>query len=460
MLKFAILLFNTLALLIYQFLFSDGITVTQKVPASVKAGSEFTIEITVNKGTSGGFAKLQEELPAGFTAVEDNNNGASFSFSNQIVKFIWMTLPNDKEFKISYKVKVAASVSGDQSIGGKLSYVVDNVKQVAEIAPSTIGITGGTPGEIATTETPKTETPTTETPTTETPTTEVAKTETPTTSTVTATTGEPGSVSCVRKVPGKVSGEFTVEITINKGNLTGFAKLMEVLPTGFTALANESAGASFSFADQKVRFIWVSMPAQPEMKISYKVTVAPSVIEDQIIDGVFSYIENDETKKFVLPTSTVSIGKEAATQPIASTEVKTNEAKNLASIPKESKVKEPKIKKVKESKSTASSFSATSIPSANVKLHYRVQIIALQKRNRSTEYIANLYKINETVMKEPEGGFRKYTVGTHNEYKEARDARETFKPKGVIAPFVTAYNRGRRITVQEALMVSSQKWYR
>ena len=61
---------------------------------------------------------------------------------------------------------------------------------------------------------------------------------------------------------------------------------------------------------------------------------------------------------------------------------------------------------------------------------------------------------------EPGGGFRKYVVGSHDEYKAARDARETFKPKGVVAPFVTAYNRGRRITVQEALMVSSQKWYR
>jgi hypothetical protein len=57
-------------------------------------------------------------------------------------------------------------------------------------------------------------------------------------------------------------------------------------------------------------------------------------------------------------------------------------------------------------------------------------------------------------------GFTKYTVGAHNEYKEARDAREDLRNKGVVAPFVTAYNSGKRITVQEALMITTQKWYR
>ena len=472
MLKFAILLFNTLALLMYQFLFSDGITVTQKVPSSGKAGSEFTVEITVNKGTSGGFAKLQEELPAGFTAVEENNNGASFSFNNQVVKFIWMTLPNDKEFKISYKVKVAPTASGDQNIAGKLSYVVDNVKQVAEIAPATISISAGD-GAVAT---EPTNTQTTTTEPTNTTTTEPTNTQT--TTAMTTTTAEPGNVNCSRKVPTGVAGEFTAEITISKGNLTGFAKLMEVLPTGFTASAGESGGASFSFADQKVRFIWVSMPPAPEIKISYKVTVAPGIIEDQIIDGVFSYIESDETKKFVLPTSTVTMSKDGGTVATTTTEptntqttteptntqttTTTTEPKTytVANGNKEPKVKEPKVKKVKEKKSSSQSYSATNLPSSNVKLHYSVQVIALQKKRRSTSYIANLYKINEPVRPDDGGGFYKYIVGEHDEYKAARDARETFKPKGVIAPFVTAYNRGRRITVQEALMVSSQKWYR
>ena len=109
MLKYVALLFNTLALLIYQFFFADGITVTQNVPSKAKPDTEFTVELTINKGTIGGFAKLQQELPEGFTAVQDENNGASFTFTNQAVKFIWMSLPSDKEFKIKARVNFATA---------------------------------------------------------------------------------------------------------------------------------------------------------------------------------------------------------------------------------------------------------------------------------------------------------------------------------------------------------------
>ncbi len=441
MLKFAILLFNTFALLIYQFLFTEGVTVTQSVPKSAKAESEFTVELTIKKGATVGFAKLQQELPAGFSAVEDKNNGASFTFSNQMVKFIWMSLPNDPEFKVSYKVKVAAGTSGDQTIAGKFSYVTDNAKQTTEIEPAIVTIGDGgdasASSETPKTETPKTETTTTEATTTETPTTETSTTET-TTTTKTPVSTESSPFTCVRKVPGSASGEFTVEITVNKANLTGFAKLIEVLPSGFTATAVESSGASFSFADQKVRYIWVSLPTQPEFTISYKVKPG-SASGDQIIDGVFSYIENDETKKFVLQTSTITISGGGDETPLA--------------------VKEEPVKE----ETTEKTLTATSIPSPQGSIIYHVQILALRNAKTASE-VADLYNISSaSINPVMEEGFRKYLVGSHGEYKEARNAREPFKSKALAlktSPFVTAYNKGKRITVQEALMISNQKWYR
>ena len=410
MLKFAILLFNTLALLIYQFLFTEGVTVTQIVPSSAKPESEFTVELTIKKGATVGFAKLQQELPAGFTAVEDKNNGASFSFSSQTVKFIWMSLPNDAEFKVTYKVKVAAGISGDQVIAGKFSYVTDNAKQSYDIAPATIAI--GEEGAVASNETQTTE---------------------PTTPVKTTTSADASPFSCVRTAPSSAAGEFTVELTVKKGNLSGFAKLMETLPYGFTATALESAGASFSFADQKVRYIWVSLPTTPEFKISYKVTVA-NVTGDQIIDGMFSYIENDQTQKYPVATSTITIGGEGTVAKVDNT--------------------------VKENTTVDNTIKATNIAPPQGNIIYHVQILALHKA-KSASTVARLYSLSaSSINPVMEEGFRKYLVGSHNEYKDARDARETFKPKGVIAPFVTAYNKGRRITVQDALMASSQKWYR
>ncbi len=472
MLKYVALLFNTLALLIYQFFFADGITVTQNVPSKAKPDTEFTVELTINKGTVGGFAKIQQELPEGFTAVQDENNGASFTFTNQAVKFIWMSLPSDKEFKIKYKVKVAPGISGDKTIAGKFSYVSDNVKQSIDIAPSTITIGDKASAPIAT----NTNTVTTTEPVTTNTNTLVTTTEpiTTNTNTVTATepattnttatypvktpttNSEPSSVTCVRTAPSNINGEFTVKIAVNKGNVTGFAKLMETLPAGFTATAGESQGASFSFdgTTKKVKFVWVSMPSQTEFKISYKVAVTSGISGSQDIDGVFSYIENDETKKYVLPTSTITISS-GAIATTNTTNTATTDPLNTTNT-----TTDPVNTNTTATTVTTNIVSATNtIPAVQGNINYKVQIMALNKAVDASS-LASRYNINSTVNTEMADGFTKYTVGSHSDYKAARDAREELRNKGVTGPFVTAYNSGKRITVQEALMITSQKWYR
>ena len=480
MLKYVALLFNTLALLIYQFFFADGITVTQNVPSKVKPDTEFTVELTINKGTVGGFAKLQQELPEGFTAVQDENNGASFTFTNQAVKFIWMSLPSDKEFKIKYKVKVAAGINGDKIIAGKFSYVSDNVKQSIDIAPSTIMVGEKASEPVVTNTTTTTEPVTTSTVTTTEPvttntvtTTEPVVTNTTTTTepvTTNTTTTEPSSVTCVRTVPSNISSEFTVEIAVNKGNVTGFAKLMETLPAGFTATAGESQGASFSFdgTTQKVKFVWVSMPSQTEFRITYKVAVTSGISGSQNIDGVFSYIENDETKKYVLQTSTITMGSAAiattntTTDPvntnITNTTNTTTDPVNTNTTNTTNTTTDPV--NTTSTNTTNNTISATNtIPAVQGNVNYKVQIMALYKAVDASS-LSSRYNINASVNTEMADGYTKYTVGSHSDYKAARDAREEIRNKGVAGPFVTAYNSGKRITVQEALMITSQKWHR
>lgn len=455
MLKYAALLFNTIALLIYQFFFAEGITVTQNVPSSAKPDSEFTVELIINKGTIGGFAKLQQDLPEGFTAIQDDNNGASFTFTNQSVKFIWMSLPNDKEFKIKYKVKVAGGISGEKVIAGKFSYVSDNVKQSIEIAPAKI-IIGDASQPIATT--PTTTEPTTTTAVTPATTTEPTTTTEPvaTTPTTTAASGsEASSLTCIRTIPANATDNFTVEIVINKGNVSGFAKLLETLPAGFTATAGETQGSSFSFADQKVKFVWVSMPSQTEFKISYKVSVAAGISGTHTIDGVFSYIENDETKKYTLPAGSILISPGSTPVTATTTEPTTT------TEPATTAITEPVTTTTTSATTTTTdkSIAATTIPAPEGNVNYRVQIMALHNAVDANS-LATRYNINMKVNTEMTEGFTKYTVGSHNEYKEARDAREDIRNKGVAGPFVTAYSSGKRITVQEALMITSQKWFR
>ncbi len=501
MLKIAALLFNTFALLIYQLFFADVVTITPNIPTTSKCETEFIVELTINKGASGGFAKLQQELPVGFTAIEDKNNGASFTFSNQSVKLIWMALPADKEFKVSYKVSVAAGTTGDKIIAGKFSFVADNVKQTVPIAPATITVTCPGSQPAVATNTPTTPvTPPAPTPPIAPP--PIAPPVSPPTTPVTPPASIPGIITdasgaeiiihCIRTTPenAKSPSEFPVEVTITKGNLNGFAKYTESLPVGFSVTVIEAKGAAFSFVDQKAKFVWGTLPSEKEFKISYKITVAPNVNADQVIEGSFAFLNpvTQQTNKVIPQPASIKTGaSEITSQPIASGTTPTTPVKPTAtpavtptavtSAPAEptttasntkpttaptpvaptTTASTTKPKNEKPAK-VAKELSASSIPSPQGKAYYKVQILALH-RQKTEAVVASLFNITETIEPEMEEGFRKYRVGTHNEYKEARDHREQI-PKAVIAPFVVAFNSGKHITVQEALMITSQKWFR
>ena len=104
-------------------------------------------------------------------------------------------------------------------------------------------------------------------------------------------------------VPG---GSFTMEVDVAKGDVSGFAKLQQLLPPGFTAEAGESANATFSFKDQKVKFLWMALP-NGDFKVTYKINIDASLSGNQIIEGTFAYIQDNETEKFIIPKDIISI---------------------------------------------------------------------------------------------------------------------------------------------------------
>jgi hypothetical protein len=419
MLKIGALLFNSIALLLYQLFFSDTVTITPTIPSSAKVGTEFTVEMIIDKGSTSGFAKFQQDLPAGFTAMEGESDGGAFTFINQSVKILWMTLPSASSLKITYKVKVSANALGTHNLTGKFAYSSDNVGQTVELPPTAIVIDDGTsPPDDALTQ----------------------KTAAPSEPVQPVTT-----VNCSRKLPDNIlsDSEFLVDVIVNKGDLTGFAKLVETLPQGFTAMEVESEGAIFSFEEQKVSYVWSSMPTQQEFKISYRVKIDPSVEGEKLIEGVFSFIQNDQTNTYSIAPGTVKVVASKPSEPIA--------------VSKKAAVK-PSVAKSKALKD----MSANSIPAAQSdgKMHYKVQILAL-KRVKSIEKIATHFKLAEPISLEMAEGFTKYTVGSYDEYSLAHDARDNYTNQNNIkGSFVTAYNGGKRITIQEALMITNQKWYK
>ena len=441
MIKPLIIFFNTVAVFLFSFLFGDSpVTVSGDFPKNVKPGTEFTAEIKINKGAIGGFAKLQIDVPQGFTVKDLDSKSGNFSFATNIAKIIWTSMPSDPEFTVKLTFMADASVSGAKSITSKFSYINNNNKEVAEMSPVEITVGEGT-SETSVTSTQKIEETTTTTQT-------VSETQT---TTPVSSSGEPNSnIFCSRTITnGANANEYDVEVKIKKGAVKGFAKFQEVLPVGFDAKSGKLNGSSFSVSDGKIKFVWVALPAEEELIISYILEKSESALPDSKLEnGEFSYLENDQSKKSKLQVD--AIGNIASTN-VAANETAVQTQKVATETVKTESTAEPIKTEQKESSS--------SVAKKQGNVMYNVQIGAFKNAIQS-DVLSKKFNISETIRSEMTQGFNKFMVGDFSEYKQARSHRETVKQKGCNSAFVVAYNGAKRITVQEALMITSQKWFK
>ncbi|MCF8335595.1 MAG: hypothetical protein K9H65_03235 [Bacteroidales bacterium] len=95
----------------------------RQVPYQVEGSKEYKVNLLVNKGEKEKFAKIQEEIPEGYQAVEEEGEGAIFTFKNQTAKFLWMNLPSERIFVISYKLVPENNQRGSPDIEGNFSYI-------------------------------------------------------------------------------------------------------------------------------------------------------------------------------------------------------------------------------------------------------------------------------------------------------------------------------------------------
>jgi len=64
------------------------------------------VNLLVNKGNLNKFGKVEEQIPPGFTPESITSKNAIFVFNNnsRTVKFMWMNLPEESQFVVSYKL--------------------------------------------------------------------------------------------------------------------------------------------------------------------------------------------------------------------------------------------------------------------------------------------------------------------------------------------------------------------
>ena len=474
-----VVLVNLIGLfLIDAFLLAD-IKVTHELPETMHPGTETKVTVTIEKGTLSGFAKLQLDLPPGLSATAIETKGASFTFSDGKAKFIWMSLPASPSFKVSYNLIADPQAAGALQVDGRLSYIEDNERRTFEIAPRVVDLGQASANNTASEQPPsghvgdEVVSAASAAPAMVAPEASVAvpvpapsiaasvPDPMPVAAVASPVVVQSGSVTSKRTVTLITEYEMLVEVVVDKGDLRGFGKLQESIPAGFTALEKNSDESIFTAQDRIVKFVWLNLPAKNELTVVYKLRSNERVEGDHSISGEFGYLQNDETRKHSIAATTFSIGPNALAVQNNGTTTKVDTGLNTAQITPPVKVDTTPVTVPKPApeKPVTAEKPRTTIPAPETGVTYKVQITAAHKEVGSS-YFANRHRYTDPFSIERHEGWIKYVTGRFNEYKQARDQRESFIRAGhdFPGPFVTAYNNGERITVQEALMISRQQW--
>ena len=402
MFKFLAFTINIFSLIIFNFLLED-VTVDQSIPDRVEEGNEFLVTVSIDKSTIEGYAKYQVLLPKGVKAEAVESGVAKFNFEDNKAKFVWMTLPTERTFEISYKVIVTDSLLKEIPIGGTFSYLDENQRMTIDV-PSRIVKMGKE--VIFIPEVPEAE------------------------------------VSVVRSFKNIKGHQYRVSFNINYENVTGFAKIQDLIPMGSDVTPDVASDAVFSTLKTKVKFVWMNFPEdQTNIKVSYLIDLENATskkISD--ITGEFAFIHDGESRKIQIENpSTIELA-DIETPAIA-------EVTPEVEIPVEA-VQEETI-----------DIPVTSTPSPENGIMYKVQIMAAHKSVNVDSFFEKTFKFSGNVIMDSHDGWFKYITGEFDQYKGARDLRNNYKANYKFpGPFVVAYNDGERITVQEALMITNQKW--
>jgi hypothetical protein len=420
----------------------EDIEISHNIPDYLVSGSTYEIDVTINKRNIEGFAKFQMEVPDGINVKSIEVSNSSFTFSEGVIKNIWMSIPTESEIHLSYKFEVGANYQGTGTIIAQFVYIKDNERYSMEMNDHnvTIGSEGGVEQVI----------------------------------TASDATFVPELIKGHRSIRVISPTEFEVKLRIDKDGLEGFAKVQDILPDGFTAQLLISGGSVFSVVEDKIKFIWFNVPTSDQLEVSYLLKTKKALRPGTVLKGTFNFIYKDDARFIDLPEEELLLeeGNELLVEEIQPEveEVVVAPVVVVAAVEVETRVDDEVVEEVVEEVAieeevveetvTASVVEETivEIPDPQTGIFYRVQLAA-SKKNVKVTYFKNKFKFRGEIYLESHAGWYKYTTGNYDKYVKARNRREEIKSGYQFrGPFVTAYNAGERITVQEALLISKQKW--
>jgi len=442
MLKSVFVSINLLGIFFISMLNIGKVEISHTSDSKISAGSQTEVTITINKENFSGPGRLKLDfgLADGLIPFENVNDGASFTFSNKEALYIWYSIPSNETITIKYLISADANTLGNKKITGTFSYLDENERKQISIPDLYIEIVEE---KLLT---------------------------------------DNNSINCKRTIEA-IDNYFVVRIHTNKQQQKGFARIKDNLPEGFTAQSIETAGAVFKNIDNSAKFLWSELPSSLEsFTVSYKLIPPINYTSNFELKGFLSaefLITENQNMTIDIPATkynyetTNDITQQDAYSPDSTENSRTDIVNELNDgEEKNNDLKEEIVEQVNQlnqsnsnseedeislETSTENKIEIDNSNATQTTISYKVQLLAAHKIT-SKKYFKEKHQFNDVFNIENHEGWVKYTTGEYNEYKRARDKRETLTRHKFPGPFVTAYNNGERITVQEALMTSKQDW--
>ena len=377
-----------------------GLVEEHTLPDSMAVGSSTIASWTIDKGQTAGFARFQLSFPPGIIIEPLKTDGASFTYEDQKAKFIWMDIPTTPSIHISVRLSTRTNFIGGE-IKQWFSFIEEGSRRDVEFEPHVISLD-----------------------------------RTPATAMQTENSWNP---QATRSLTLESEDIGYMELAFSGFEPGSFMKWEEIIPEDCTFEWESNGNPSIMdrFGDTLL-LVWQHAPAAPSIQLSYRLSGNMTACAANV-HGTWHTIFNNQPHSVVIPSSPLE---------------------QLAPSPDDVALQELS----NQSKATTTpAVQATtrpdfSVPEPDDGIAYRVQIMACH-RDVDQLWFEDHYAFREQVDAERHNNWIKYTTGSHAHYRHARDQRERIaRAHAMPGPFVTAYLRNDRITVQEALLLSKQNW--
>ena len=405
---------------------SQEVNINIDHPASVKAGEVFEVTVTISKGSLTDYSRFSQDLPLGLSATNVQSPNADFSFDNQRIRIIWLKLPEVPEIKVSYNIMVDERLKGKFILGGVFAYVVEeerkflnfeNGGEISIIPSSTVDpalivdikdFKGGPAGTVP----------------------------------VSAAAKESFAMAIRQKPVLLSSGGYQVKMLIKNPTGSKYAKVEEIIPSGYLFESVDPHDAIESFSSSTVKFIWMKLPQEPEFEVSYR--LVPKRDEPQgamLINGQLTYSAGNVNK--IVEIKELDVDLESLSLADKRELLQTGQLPGNAAIVV-AVAKEPEIKK-EDTSTGAQTIANTRVLTPEPGVYYRVQITA----KRSPLDARTMFRaagVKEEILVEELDGYYKYTAGSFKNYDQAVAYRDQLEALAEVeGAFVVAYKDGVRI---------------